>query len=189
MWQAGHRVSFIGFGFRSFSIGRALVVAALVVAVAACAPTPSVETKRTVALHELPEITLTIVNTHDGAVRLSGPLGNAFDVLEGEALSLRLVVAALADFDESMFRPWLVPVGPVVRRLVELDAPGLIRLDGLSGQITLVLPNGDVGTILVTVRDCPGDGWLSRRAQAKEFTVASAEAPAAPIRLCPDSGA
>lgn len=174
-------------GFRSI-LGRWVCAGALLCVAAACAPLPTEETKRTVALDESPEITLTIVNTHDGAIRLSGPLGNTFDVLEGEALSLRLVVVALGEFDESMFRPWLVPTGPVAQRLVELDEPGLIRLDGLGGQISFVLPNGEVRSLLLTAARCPGDAWRGRAVRPQEFTILTAQASAAPVRLCPESG-
>jgi hypothetical protein len=164
------------------------LAAVLVPLVAAACTTTATEpetSRHTVALAESPEITLTVVNDQDRAVRFVGPLGNTFDVLAGESLSLRLVVVALADFEENVFRDWLVPAGPVAHRLVELDAPSLVDTDGLTGRLSYVLADARLGTLHLTAQRCSGEGWRRPGLGAAEFKVRLGSLPAAPLVLCP----
>jgi len=156
---------------------------------AACGtPSPPTATVK-VALAESPELTFRIVNTHDGAIRLTGPSGNTFDVLAGEAVDLRFVVVALADFDEDFFRPWLVPAGPIVQKIVELDEPVLMRVTGLDIEVQYIAPDRTLGTLRGSARRCAGAGWRAAGVTETDFVVQTATASQAPIPLCPAAGA
>ncbi len=166
-----------------------LAGAVLVLVLASCETPPPGGTLRIVALAESAEITLTVVNTYDESIRFVGPAGNTFDVLSGESLSLRLAVVVLAAFDEDIFRPWMVPAGPVQHRLAELDEPTLVRIGGLDGQLDFLAPDGELRPVYVTARDCRGEGWRAQNAGPEEFVVRTDRVPSAPIRLCPGGAA
>jgi len=168
---------------------RSLAVSGLVLLGAACTVQPPDVVRHQAALAESPELTLRVVNTHGGAIRLTGPGGNTFDVLEGESVELRFVVVALADFEETLFRAWLVPAGPVVQRVVELDEPGLMHVTGLDIEIQYLAPDRSRQVIRGTARRCPGGGWRAPGVASTDFVVRTAAASGAPIPLCPGTGA
>ncbi|MDA1060161.1 MAG: hypothetical protein O3C65_15930 [Proteobacteria bacterium] len=168
---------------------RAFVVGGLALLSAACAAQPPDAGRHQAALAESPELTLRVVNTHGGAIRLTGPGGNTFDILEGESVDLRFVVVALADFEEALFRAWLVPAGPVVQRIVELDEPGLMHTVGLDIEIQYLAPDRSRQVIRGTARRCPGAGWRAPGVSGTDFVVRTAAASSAPIPLCPGTGA
>jgi hypothetical protein len=168
---------------------RLALVAPFVLFILAACATPPPSTDVTVALAESPELTLRIVNTHEEAIRLTGPGGQTFDVLAGEAVDLRFVVVAVADFQESFFRPWLVPAGPIVQKIVELDEPGLMSVRGLDVEIQFIAPDSNTETIRATARRCPGAGWRAAGVVETDFVVRTASASGAPIPLCPGAGA
>lgn len=168
---------------------RALVFLGLVsLLVAACSAVPPEQSRHRAALAESPELTLRVVNTYDRAVRLTGPGGNTFDVLSGESVDLRFVVVALADFESTAFRTWLVPVGPVEQRIVELDEPGLLQIVGLDIELHYLAPDGTRRIIRGTARGCQGAGWRAPGVTATDFVVRTASASGAPIPLCPGTG-
>mgnify|MGYP007123537533 CR=1 FL=1 len=162
-------------------------IAALVLA--ACATPPPDEGTVKVALAESPELTLRVVNTNDGAIRISGPGGNTFDILEGESVDLRFVVVAIADFQESFFRPWLVPAGPIIQQIAELDEPALMTTSGLDVEIHYLAPDRSEAVIRGSARRCPGAGWRAAGVAETDFVVRTASASSAPIPLCPGAGA
>lgn len=164
------------------------VAPALALLVAACVAPPPVGNV-TVALAESPELTLRVVNTYDEAIRLSGPGGNTFDVLAGEAVDLRFLVVAIADFQEAFFRPWMVPAGPIVQKIVELDEPGLMSVRGLDVEIQFIGPNGSTVTVRASARRCPGAGWRAPGVVETDFVIHAASVSGAPIPLCPGAGA
>jgi hypothetical protein len=169
---------------------RAIPAACIVALTLAACVTPPPETGATkVALAESPELTLRIVNTHDGAIRISGPAGNTFDILEGESVDLRFVVVALADFQETFFRTWLVPAGPIVQTVAELDEPGLMTISGLDVEIHYLVPDQSRSVIRGSARRCPGPGWRAAGVTETEFVVRTTAATSAPIPLCPGAGA
>jgi len=179
----------IRFGLQQLrGAGRGWAFLAAVLLASSCVPPPQ-ETQRIVALAESPEITLTVINSFDEAIRFVGPAGNTFDVLAGESLSLRLVVVSLAPFDEDMFRPWLVPVGQVQQLLAELDEPRLVHNDGLEGQLDYVSPEGALVTLRLTARRCPGRGWRAPGIEPAEFVVRAGPDIQPPVLLCPGGAA
>ena len=165
-----------------------MIVLGLASLLAACAVTPVETARHRAALAESPELTLRVVNTHDRAVRLTGPGGNTFDVLSGESVDLRFVVVALADFEATAFRPWLVPVGPVEQRIVELDEPSLLRVVGLDIELHYLAPDGVRGVIRGSARGCQGSGWRASGVAATDFVVRTTSVPGAPIPFCPGTG-
>jgi|APSaa5957512535_1039671.scaffolds.fasta_scaffold92900_2 hypothetical protein len=178
---------FVSRALRRYGALPTACIAALILA--ACAAPPPDAGAFKVALAESPELTLRVVNTHDGAIRISGPAGNTFDILEGESVDLRFVVVAVADFQETFFRPWLVPAGPIVQKIAELDEPGLMTTSGLDVEIHYLTPDRSRAVIRGSARRCPGAGWRAAGVSETEFVVRTASASPAPIPLCPGAGA
>ena len=178
---------FVSRVLRRYRVVPTAIIAALVLA--ACAAPPPDTGAFKVALAESPELTLRVVNTHDGAIRINGSAGNTFDILEGESVELRFVVVAIADFQETFFRPWLVPAGPIVQRIAELDEPGLMTISGLDVEIRYLAPDRAQGVIRGSARRCPGAGWRAAGVAETDFVVRTASASSAPIPLCPGAGA